>query len=392
MRAPRLLRSRRGSGLILSLIALTAFSLMAVVVYRVTRTQVRESLQVKRQVQAQALAESGLEVAFSRIYADQAWSAGYAKAPFAGGSFTVVVSSDNPPIVGVTGYSAAITGFGSAVRSVQAQVSYTVSTAAVAGAGGGYPLMAQSEAAVYGSLDSYSSYINPNPSVLDANGDVWSNGTVLTNVGGVRINGNAYYRSGSAPNAATVSGSVVHSTYTQTLPAGNPCASIKNNNNNKTGLSPQSYYSSGNTDVTIPAGRTATLAPGNYYFRRLTINGTLSVTNSAGGTVNLCVTSYIKANSGCQFNNQSHLPRQLLIYGASANTTHTFRCGTPLHAKIVDTSSTIEVYQTIYGRITGNKTRINAGAVLHADTEASDSAVTGVSADAGTWTAGFDRR
>lgn len=392
MRAPKALRGTRGSGLILSLIALTAFSMMAVVVYRVTRAQVRESLQLKRQTQAQALAEAGLEVALNQLYANQAWTAGYTKAAFGDGSFTVAVSTDVPPWITVTGFSAPIPGFGSVVRSVQARAAYSVSTGAVAGAGSGYAMMANTEAASYGTVNSYSSTINPNPIAFDSNAHVWSNGTVITSAGAVRINGNAYYRSGTAPSAATVSGSVVKSTYTQTLPASTPCAAIKLANNNTTGLSPQSYYNPSTKDVTVPAGMTATLAPGNYYFRRLTVNGTLNVTNSAGGTVNICLSNYVNANTGCQFNNQSKIPAKLMIYGDAATSAQVFRCGTPLHAKISVTNQTIEMYQTVYGRVTGNRTRVRAGAVLHFDTEAAAASVLGVEASTGTWTAGFDRR
>ena len=391
MRAPKIPRGERGSGLILSLIALTAFSLMAVVVYRVTRTQVRESLQVKRQAQAQALAEAGLEVALNQLYANQSWNAGYTKVPFGEGSFTVAVSTDVPPWISVTGYSASIAGFGSVVRSAQARAAYFVSTGAAAGAGSGYAMMANNEAASYGTVDSYSSAVNPNPASFGSSADVWSNAAVLTTVGAVRIDGSAYYRSGSAPSAATVSGGVVKSTYTQTLPSSTPCAAIKTANNNTTGLSPQSYYNPAKKDVVIPAGMTATLAPGDYYFRRLTVNGVLNVANAAGETVNLCVSSFINANAGCQFNNQSQIPARLMIYGDNPTTTHYFRCATPLHAKILDKGSTIELYQTLYGRITGRRTRVQGGGILHFDAESSAASILGVKAATGTWTAGFDR-
>lgn len=389
MRAPKIIRSRRGSGLILSLIALTAFSLLAVVVYRVTRTQVRESLQLKRQAQAQALAEAGLEVSLNRLYAAPSWKAGYVDAPFGGGSFTVVVSTDDPPWLAVAGYSAPIPGFGRAVRSVRARAAYAVSTGAVAGAGG-YAMTAQVSARSDGLVDSYSSAVNPVPASFGAAGDVWSNGTVVTAAGGVRINGSAYYFSGTAPSPATVSGAVVHSTYTLTL-AGSPCAPYKTANMNTTGLSPQSVYNPGNKDVSVPAGTTAVLQPGNYYFRRFVVNGTLNAATAAGGTVNLCVSGYINANAGCQFNNLGKIPARLMIYGDAANAAHTFRCSTPLHAKILDATSAINLYQTVYGRVAGKTTRVYAGAVLHFDTEAAAAATTGVRVATGSWTAGFDR-
>lgn len=391
MRASRLLRDTRGSGLILSLLALTTFSLLAVLVYRVTRTQVRESLQLVRQAQAQAIAEAGLEVALDRLRADQAWNAGYVNAPFGGGSFTVAVSADAPPWISVTGYSAPIPGFGGAVRSVRAQADYSLSTSAASGSGGGYAMMAQTEAASYGAVDSYNSAVNPDPTVFEANANVWSNATVITSVGGVRIRGNAYYYSGTAPNAATVSGSVVRSTYTQAVPSANPCAAIRTANDNATGLSPQSYYTPSRRDVTVPAGGTAVLQPGNYYFRRLVVNGTLNADTSAGGTVNLCVSSYINANAGCRINNLGRVPSRLMIYGDNPTTTHNFRCGTPLHAKIQDASSTINIYQTVYGRVAGRRTRVQAGGVLHFDTEATAATVVGANVAGGTWSAGFER-
>ncbi|MBI3552832.1 MAG: hypothetical protein HY077_09960 [Elusimicrobia bacterium] len=119
------LGNSRGSGLVLSLIALTTLALLSGTVYRVTRSQVRESVYVLRQAQAHFIAETGMEDALWRLSKDASWREGFEKKPFGGGDYTVTLSTEDPPWINSTGYSPAIALLGPAVMTVRARAQFT---------------------------------------------------------------------------------------------------------------------------------------------------------------------------------------------------------------------------------------------------------------------------
>jgi hypothetical protein len=89
-----------------------------------TRTQVRESVWTLRQAQARAIAETGLDDALYRLSRDTTWREGAANRPCGGGSYTVTVSTDEPPWIEATGYSEPIVLLGPAVITVRAKAEY----------------------------------------------------------------------------------------------------------------------------------------------------------------------------------------------------------------------------------------------------------------------------
>ena len=105
--------------MVMSLITVTVLSLLAVTIYRVTRSQVRESVYQMRLAQAHAIAEAGLEDALHMLYQNPNWRVGFKNKSFAGGRCTVTLSADNPPWVLSTGYSQTIYSFGPAVKTVR---------------------------------------------------------------------------------------------------------------------------------------------------------------------------------------------------------------------------------------------------------------------------------
>ena len=115
-----LLRNSRGSALVLNLIALAVFSLLSVLVYRTVRFQVREAVYQERLAQAHYISESGLEDALHSLYQDANWRTGFSQKAFAGGYYTVTLSTGTPPVITATGYSADIALFGRAVKTVSA--------------------------------------------------------------------------------------------------------------------------------------------------------------------------------------------------------------------------------------------------------------------------------
>ncbi|MBI4376248.1 MAG: pilus assembly PilX N-terminal domain-containing protein [Elusimicrobia bacterium] len=112
----------RGSGLVLSMVVLTGLSLMALAIYHMARAIVRESVYEVRLIEAQSIAEAGLEHALSRLSRDPSWREGFSDKLFAGGSYTVTFSPDSPPWITSTGRSRPIFALGSASRMVRARL------------------------------------------------------------------------------------------------------------------------------------------------------------------------------------------------------------------------------------------------------------------------------
>ncbi len=357
----RALRSCRGSAILVCLIAIAVFALMTAVVFTAAKAQGAQALYVKRSAEAHFIAESGLEAALNSIFVNGGFTVRSSMGALNGGTYQVTVSNDTPPWVTSTGYSKPLSKLGPMVKSVKCQANLKMTPASARG----YAIMTNSQANVSGVVDSYTSTVSSNPLTFASGGDVWSNASLNTAAGAVRVYGNAYYSSGGAPSASTVSGLVIQSTFTQALPNHN-CNACRTTNSNLAGLSPQSVYDSKTQNVTIPLGVTATLGPGIYYFTAVDITGTLNV-DTTSGTVVMYVRKNITTASPCQINNLSKYPRRFLIYGESGASAHTFNCTTPLHAKLEEPSASFTVSQIIYGRIWGKTVTVNSGAAVHGD-------------------------
>jgi Tfp pilus assembly protein PilX len=350
----------RGSVLIITLISLAIFALLGVVVYRIIRFQVREVVYQERLTQSFYIAEAGLEDAMHELYNNLSWKAGFNKKPFAGGYYTVTVSTDVPPLVTSTGYSVNIAMFGRAHTTVSAvsQVTYSTATAT-------YAIMAQSLAQVNGpaSIDAYYPNVNPDPQVFSFGAGIWSNSNVTTTAGAA-VNGNVYYNNTANIAAGTVYGSVVKSG-TQNL-ANHTCGVCKNKNNNNTITGPSSCYNAGTMNLTVNSGATCSMKAGTYYFANITVNGTLNVDTSSGPVI-VYFNGSMAVNPAGAINNSTKFPSLLYFYGERSASTHLIACTAPFHAYLEEPSGTWNVQGPLYGHIWGNTVTVSGAGAIHAD-------------------------
>lgn len=98
--------NERGSGLVLSLIVLAVLGLLSSAISYTVQALQRASVYELRLAQAQAFAEAGVEDARRELARDPGWRGGFQKKAFAGGAYTVTVSSSSPPVIESTGYAA----------------------------------------------------------------------------------------------------------------------------------------------------------------------------------------------------------------------------------------------------------------------------------------------
>ncbi|MBI5597689.1 MAG: hypothetical protein HY928_16500 [Elusimicrobia bacterium] len=376
--------SERGSAMVTSLLAVAVLSILAATTYRLTRTLVRETTWQMRSAQAQAVGEAGLEDALRQLYENPSWRTGFTDKPFAGGRYTVTLSTDTEPLVRSTGYSMGIFLFGSAVRSVSARARLTYSGgAAVAGGGSGFAVVTdyfKSQGAVV------DSFVPPGPP--GSEGGIWSNGRAdIQCSSNPCVKGSIWYTDAPAPSPASASGAVAHATYTLTLP-NHTCPSCAAGNDNRTGISPSSVYSSSSKDLFVDNGKTASLAPGVYYFRHITVKGTLNISTPA----TIYFTGKLTTDSSCAINNLSQTPSLVAFYGQGSSSSHSIKCDSPLHAYLEDRTGDFTLDMEVFGRIWGDKVEFKDGTLFHADiAPAGPQAVAGVSWEPGAWGSGYGR-
>lgn len=382
-----LLRNSRGSALVLNLIALAVFSLLSVLVYRTVRFQVREAVYQERLAQAHYIAESGLEDALHSLYQDANWRTGFSQKAFAGGYYTVTLSTGTPPVITATGYSANIALFGRAVKTVSATAAISSSTGAATGAA--YAIMADEMIEVNGpngSVDAYDPSVSLTPASFTSTAVLWSNKDVKTTKDS-SVRGNVFYFNNKSIYSGTVSGSVIKSTYTQTLP-NHVCGTCSTANNNLTGITPSSCYNSGSRSLTAANGATCTMKAGVYFLHDITVNGTLNVTTTSG-TATIYFDGAINTDGSCALNNLSKIPSRLLFYGEKAGGTHSFHCSAPLHAWLEEPTATFNIQSEVYGRVWGKTVKVTDS--LHADIGPS-STPSGADWNPGTWGQSYERQ
>ena len=111
-------RASRGSGLVVSVIVLAALGAMSIGSVAVLRTLRRESLYQKRILQAEALAELGIQDALRKLADDPTWIDGFAQKPMEDGYYDVSVSTGASTTVTSTGYAGAMHLLGRPFRTV----------------------------------------------------------------------------------------------------------------------------------------------------------------------------------------------------------------------------------------------------------------------------------
>lgn len=377
----------RGSGLALALVAILIMGLLSAAVYTMTKAMVKECLYQQRLGEAQAIAEAGLEDALLQLRLNPKWKTGFTDKPFAGGSYTVTVSTDiiNPWVTSI-GYSANIpTLKGPAGRTVIAQsllqsgFMFAADTFTVLG---------------NGLVDSYDSTKKKNPASFDANAQVWSNGQVVTSVGGIRIRGNVSYITPPAPAGSTVEGTITLEDSPRTVTVEDPGVYIStavNDNNNC--CTPQSAYNAVTMIVTVSTNNPVTLKPGIYYFKGMNIYDRLNVnTNFKNGQtakVYLAGNLYVGGNKG-EINVKDDLPAGFIIYGQGGKTIDLSSRRGPAKMDIESPQDTVRVNQEYYGAILGKTVTITAGNSVHADVSIiSNTETQGSRWISGTWSANY---
>jgi hypothetical protein len=351
---------RSGSTLVLNILIMAVFAMTAVIVYASARSQVHAVVHDAREVQAQAIAEAGLEDAMHGVYMNPAWRGGFSQKPFAGGYYTVSLSSGIPPYIVSTGYSAPLLLIGRAVKTVSAQVEYTAGACPyavmAAGNGGGAAVVIDGKADAY----DITTTLTPSATEFMTGATVRSNKSV--SVGGAacpppHILGDVTHVSGG-PAASCVSGTINATTTTLTV-ADFPEPAT---NDNLTGITPSSAYSGGMAQkLDVNAGQTVTLASGTYVFKQISIAGTgvLNVLTSSG-TVSVYLKNNFSAASGCQINNISKIPARFHFYGINGGNHILLDCATPLHAYLEGSQSNFELSQEMYGHFCSDKVAISS--------------------------------
>ncbi len=374
------LGNSRGSGIVMCLVSVVVLSALSITSYRLTQAAVKESLYQRRGMEAQAIAEAGMEDALYQLYLNSGWRTGFSQKPFFGGYYTVTLSTDNPPWITSKGYSAAIARFGRASRTIRLQSRINF------GSGSSWGEFAQSVYSVAGTVDAYDSAINPQPSSFSNGANVWSNGEVRTSGRGIRIFGNVSYRTGAAPDPQNISGAIFQSTYSISLPVRDGSAYITNNDN-ATGLTPSSVYNAATKNVDIRRGRSATIRTGNYYFNNVDVKGTLNIDASSGPVVIYLAGDWIRANGDVI--NPTYLPSNFAIYGQAA-TLLDFSSPTALYAVVEAPLANVNINQIFYGRVIGNNVDVANRAAVHHDLQFGGGLqATHVDWQPGSWSVGY---
>lgn len=348
-------RGRAGSTLVLNLLIMTVFAMTAVIVYSSAKSQVQAVVHDARTAQAQAIAEAGLEDAMHGLYMNPTWRGGFNQKPFAGGYYTVTMSTAEPPYIVSTGYSAPLLLTGRAVKTVAAQIEYAAGACP-------YAVMADKALVIEGSVDAYDITATLTPSATEflSGANVRSNN--LVSVTGepcppVHIRGDVVAQ-GSTPAASCVEGAVTLTTVT--LPLANfDCPVCETVNDNLTGINPSSAYNNGAQALTVNAGQTVTLSTGTYFFKKITIDGTLNIDTSSGTSM-----IYVKNNfftgPNCQFNNLSKIPARVHFFSTNPGNVVRLNCVSPFHAYLEGSQAQFELAQELYGHFCADSVRISS--------------------------------
>lgn len=377
-------QGQRGMAMLMTLAILVVVSALAGTTVLTLRSLMRDSVYQKRLLQAQAIADAGSQDAMRQLVSSGTWRTGFSQKPFAGGYYTVSLSTHTRPWITATGYSPTLALLGRAVRTVKFKANVLPVTRKP------YALICRKKITTeaLATVDSYNSETATDPVLFSTSAVVWTNQDVGLALGSV-ISGNLFYFSGSAPPAGTVLGTVTKSTYTQTLLYFSGSGYV-NDNDNLTGLQPQTYYNPGNKDLHVTAGSTATIKTGVYYFNRVDIDGRLDV-KITNGPVVIFFDANLTVTSGGVLNNPTHIPGNLLMYAQTVNTI-AVDSTTPIYAVIEARTADLTLNSAFYGGISGDTCVLEAGARLHQDLSMQRPQINTVRVTPGTWTSTYAKQ
>ncbi len=377
-------RNDCGSTMVMSLLSVIVLTILAATVYRLTKVVIFESLFQERRAQSQGIAEAGLENALHELLLDPEWRNGFSKKSFAGGIYTVALSTDSPPRITSRGESLPIFLFGPVHTTIRARAAVTSTTDCQTISDGLF--------SIDGKVDAYDSALSTSPLSFGFGGHICSNARVSVSANaGILVRSDVDYYAGPAPSAGAIEGTITRSTYTRILPVNDGTPYI-NSNDNLTGISPSAFYVDLTKSLAVPMGMTATITSGVYYFDTMDIKGNLAVDSSAGPVniyLNGSLTLPLSAVLGDgQITNASQIPTNLTIYPQGA-VTISLGSAAPLFAVIEGNAASVALDQTLYGNIKAGQITITEKGDFHYDKQTGDSSaiVSHVSWEPGSWLA-----
>jgi hypothetical protein len=353
-----------GSMLLISLMTLTAVSILMIAVFGITRAMARESLFQERLAQARAIAEAGMEDALLQLRLNPNWNAGLSNKPFAGGSYSVTLSTHTPPWLTANGVAPSLTFFGAANVNVRSRAQIQLSTSATdCTTYSGY------DTQVNGTLDSYDSSVSASPTTFGFGGHYCSNRKFGVVDNTLRVRMDVDYFTIPAPPVSSIQGALVKSTFTRVLPAYDGTPYVSSNNNASL---PPAYYTSGTKKLSVPTNISVTMSSGIYYLNGLTLNGNLRADTSTGQVViylnsNFTLSNLAGSGNG-EITNVSKIPSRLAIYPQGSRTL-SLNSKAPLYAVLYGAKSTFTVNQELYGNWVGYQVTLSASRCFHFDVQ-----------------------
>jgi hypothetical protein len=415
------LGSRTGSTLVLNVFVLAVFALTAVIIYKSAKTMAGEAVYYERSAQALSIAEAGLEDAMHALYSTATWRTGFSQKAFGGGYYTVSVTTASATSISVvsSGYSPSFLFLGRAVKTVSVSAVFTstaVPTNAVVG----------TNISVYGTVDAYDPRLSLTPSAgsFSDGAVIWGdkvrsgdNVTGSANYNGAcsvtRLYGSVLYRttapdSSCVPPADTiVSTTIAPSFSAHTCDATCQATSLVNDAALNT-LNPLTtpYSGGASNTLTVSANTNVKMSSGTYYFKDVSISGTLTVDTSTGSVIIYYWHQWQESNhcptiGGCAIVNTSMIPSRLTITDlTTGNTFANFTSTVPLHAYLEGTSNTFGVGDSssdpavLYGHISAQNVTIYDGSALHFDISAGSPVnhVSWTTGASGSWTESYKRQ
>lgn len=372
----------RGVGLVIALVTLAVTGILSAAAALIMRTLARDSLYQKKLIEAAAAAESGAEDALLQLAHDGKWRAGFAGKSCPGGYYDVSLSSGAIPTLVATGYGEFFSIFGRARR----KVSFRVEAVPIPKLD--YAILAGDTLSFtpYNIVNSYDSLKDVTPYRFDQSGDVASNAGIQMSSWHPVVYGNAAYKSGFAPPAALVLGSIRKLSAPLDLPTEDGSAYL-DENDDLTGLSPSSVFDPAAKSLVVTSTVPATIASGIYYFHAVDIQGTLTVQVNNGPVV-LFVDGPFTLSGKLQ--NDTHVPANLIIYGSGSKEAWTLAPQEAIYAAVVAPTRDLVLRQGVYGAVVGRRVLLaQAAAAVHFDVSLQRPKSYFIRRLTGTWRAGF---
>jgi hypothetical protein len=379
--------NERGSSMVLAILIMGILVITVLSTTLLLGAQKKEAAYHQRLLQAEQFAESGLQDALITLQSSSTWRAGFSQKAIKNGYYDVTLSTNSRPTITVSGYGASIAYVRRPFRTFSVKVDalpIPQAMYAAQGGGPGNPLTLQNGAVI----NSYNSDITPTPAVFGSNAVIWSNQKVQLQGSGTQVFGTCYYAGNPPPSTPGCLSVPAKSTYTLSIPAIS-YNNYPNENDDLTGLIPNTYYNPGNKQLNIPGGQSAVIQSGVYYFKGITIagGGTLTVSITNGPVVIYDDTGNININGA--FVNPSLYPGNLVIYGSGAvNINVTLNSTQKFYGVFYgNTLNTVNIASEMFGAVAGQALTIQTGGLLHQDLSLQRGPFASVRVYSGSWAA-----